>query len=342
MAYSGPATSEAAKQDSELLSNAGVDSVYIFKGRILDNRMAHATFLQDPCDASIVDSPKAEVLGSLHSNIILSNVGDFPNISVGDIVYGDLDTGNNNLYNLQYINMTSVNDIFKVEDVDKKLEECYDLKSKFTENWNGSTNGGFDAGPITDISPFGLRHGKERVGSITDIALHYTVTINTNDAIQVLASRGLSYNYIIDQNGAIITVIDPDYEAYHAGSASRTSIGISFVNLGYDSDSAGKLGINTGNWFESGGKIWEPYTEATINSTINLISGLLQKYPKIINIYGHEDGNAKKADPGPAFDQYWERFYELGLQRAPFPATTKNRSAGSYGETGARGVQPGE
>jgi hypothetical protein len=141
VAYSGPATSEAAKEDPDLLSDSGVDSVYLFKGRIMDNRMAHVSFLEDPCDISIVNSPQSEIVGSLHSNILLSNVGDFPNISVGDIVYGELDTGNSNLYNLQYVNMTSVSDIFKVEDVEKKLENCYDVKGEFESNWFGSTVG---------------------------------------------------------------------------------------------------------------------------------------------------------------------------------------------------------
>ena len=141
VAYSGPATSEAAKEEPEILSNSGVDSVYLFKGRIMDNRMAHVSFLEDPCDTSIANSPQAEVVGALHSNILLSNVGEMPNISVGDIVYGELDTGNSNLYNLQYVNMTSVSDVFKVEDVSKKLENCYDLKSEFDSNWLGSTVG---------------------------------------------------------------------------------------------------------------------------------------------------------------------------------------------------------
>ena len=157
VAYSGPATSQAAKEDPEILSNSGVDSVYLFKGRIMDNRMAHVSFLEDPCDTSIANSPQAEVVGALHSNILLSNVGEMPNISVGDIVYGELDTGNSNLYNLQYVNMTSVSDVFKVEDVSKKLESCYDLKSKFESNWVGRIVGGpidptADPGSITGLA----------------------------------------------------------------------------------------------------------------------------------------------------------------------------------------------
>jgi N-acetyl-anhydromuramyl-L-alanine amidase AmpD len=348
VAYSGPATSEAAKEDPDLLSDSGVDSVYLFKGRIMDNRMAHVSFLEDPCDSSIANSPQAEIVGALHSNILLSNVGDFPNISVGDIVHGELDTGNNNLYNLQYINMTSVSDIFKVEDIEKKLENCYDLKSEFESNWLGSTNNNPTNAPFQepdDISPYGLNYGSYRLDSLDTIAIHYSAGPNDVDGtIRSLKKSGNSYHFIVDHNGAFTKLIDEEYTAWHDNSNDNnsTSIGISFLNWGWDSDGAERSDISTNDWVGSGyyqGKRlkWEPYTSAQIQGGLNLVRDLISLYPQIKYIYGHEDSK-NKADPGPLFDQHWSSFSDnLGLERK-YPPATANRPIDTT--TPQKGITP--
>ena len=350
VAYSGPATSEAAKDDPEILSNSGVDSVYLFKGRIMDNRMAHVSFLEDPCDTSIANSPQAEVVGALHSNILLSNVGEMPNISVGDIVYGELDTGNSNLYNLQYVNMTSVSDVFKVEDVSKKLENCYDLKSKFESNWLGGTvNNPIDAPELESsaISPYGLNYGSYRT-NVDTIAIHYSAgPNNVQGTIDSLKKPGNSYHFLIDHEGGITQLIDTDYVAWHDDSNSNnaTSIGISFLNWGWASDLAERAGFSTESWIESGygsgQKLkWEPYTNAQIQAGLQLVSDLIAtpKYAKIRYIYGHEDSKRGKADPGPLFDQYWPSFStDLGLKRK-YEASQENRPAGTT--TPQEGITP--
>ena len=71
-AFSGPATSQEANDNPEILSNVGVDSQYLFKGRIIDNKMAHVSYLEDPCDSSIFSSTQATAYISMHTNFILS------------------------------------------------------------------------------------------------------------------------------------------------------------------------------------------------------------------------------------------------------------------------------
>ena len=102
-AFSGPATSQEANDNPEILSNVGVDSQYLFKGRIIDNKMAHVSYLEDPCDSSIFSSTQAEAFISMHTNFILLKINDLPNIGVGDIVFVELEPGQNNApYDLQF------------------------------------------------------------------------------------------------------------------------------------------------------------------------------------------------------------------------------------------------
>jgi hypothetical protein len=76
-----------------------------FRGRIIDDRMAHRIFLPDPCDDSIAsDVSFNQAIANLHSLITVKNAnGDLAkSISRDDIVIVSLATGDNNTkYNLQ-------------------------------------------------------------------------------------------------------------------------------------------------------------------------------------------------------------------------------------------------
>ena len=134
-AFSGPATSQEANDNPEILSNVGVDSQYLFKGRIIDNKMAHVSYLEDPCDSSIFSSTQAEVFISMHTNFILSKTNDLPNIGVGDIVFVELEPGQNNaLYDLQFARIKSVKKIMATnQSVSDSIENCKALSEAFGE-----------------------------------------------------------------------------------------------------------------------------------------------------------------------------------------------------------------
>jgi hypothetical protein len=135
--FSGPRTQTDDMND---IGVEGTDSRYIFKGRIIDSNMAHEKYLDDPCDASIRGTVKADVLESLHSNIIISNFEGMPNLSIGDYVYGELDAGDNgSIYDLQFINMSSISDVFSFPDSEDKVEKCAALKESFEQGWTGVT-----------------------------------------------------------------------------------------------------------------------------------------------------------------------------------------------------------
>jgi len=134
--YSGPSTQE---DDSNNIEINGVGTKYLFKGRILDRNMAHEKYLEDPCDPSIAGSEGAQVLASLHTNIIVSSNQGIPNISVGDIVFGELDAGQNgSIYDLQFAEMSNISDIFSFPSSGEKIERCFDIKDAF-QDWDGGT-----------------------------------------------------------------------------------------------------------------------------------------------------------------------------------------------------------
>ena len=182
---------------------------------------------------------------------------------------------------------------------------------------------GGSAGTPTPESPAGLQYNEFRNGAPewTAIQIHYTVTFNTQDAINVLAGRGLSYNYIIAKDGTVTTLVDPAKAvARHAGRGNpdQTRIGISFVNLGYDSKYAGggwggRTSPPIEEWesFPPTSLKWEPYTPAAIRAGKNLVRQLTAQFPDIKTIFGHEDTSSGKLDPGPAFDRYWAEYEAL-------------------------------
>ena len=84
----------------------------IFKGRIEDTNMSHVSFITNPCDESVLSEANKEtsaLLMSLHSNIVLTNANDIPELSPGDVVVAEIEPGDNDyLYSLQNMFMTAL------------------------------------------------------------------------------------------------------------------------------------------------------------------------------------------------------------------------------------------
>jgi len=167
---------------------------------------------------------------------------------------------------------------------------------------------GRGASGVPSRNPADLKRGSPyKDGNPTGIMLHYTVTFSAEDAIYVLSKRGLSYNIIIERDGKIIEAVPPPNRAWHGGgSINSTHIGVSFVNLGYESAYAGQRGhLPKSEWplLEwKGQKLnWEPYPDAQISAGKTLIKKLLAEYPTIKEIIPHSDKSSTKSDTGPAF-----------------------------------------
>ncbi len=102
------------------------------------------------------------------------------------------------------------------------------------------------------------------------------------------------------------------------------SIGIELVNLGDMCGSEASYcrsvdgGLSCKDICEDAGRgveineiVWEKYTEAQINSLVNLVSGIVSRNNIPINrehIFGHDEITNFKSDPGPVFP--WEEFID--------------------------------
>jgi len=134
------------------------------------------------------------------------------------------------------------------------------------------------------------------------ITVHYTVTWTAKDAVSVLTKRGLSYHYIVDKDGSVTQLVNPNTRAIHDPKTNKSHVGLAFVNLGNDKANAGKrTAPPLSEWTSIKGDKWEPYPAAQIKAGKELVSQLVAAYPKITEIIGHADSSSTKLDPGPAF-----------------------------------------
>ena len=164
----------------------------------------------------------------------------------------------------------------------------------------------------------------------TYITAHYTAGTSVSGSISHLRSVGLSYHVIIDRDGTLTQCAPFNKRAGHAGVSNwkglndlnNFSIGICFANRGYvtrfDNGSYGMVNAHNdpiggfltenqvfrGEHFNGGVSelYWEKYTDAQLTVFRELCQVLIQKYPTIKDINGHDEiAMGRKQDPGPAF-----------------------------------------
>lgn len=138
--YSGPAT---AISDPETIDKSGIDSKYMFSGRIIDPRMPHHKFLPDPCDEATSPNPAAGTrIYALHTNMRLSKAGQIPQFQPGDIIEGRMQAGDlTNLYDLQFADFDSIKEVFQNQSI-SKAGACAKLGNIFAAAGAASGAGG--------------------------------------------------------------------------------------------------------------------------------------------------------------------------------------------------------
>ncbi|WP_371357336.1 N-acetylmuramoyl-L-alanine amidase [Hydrocoleum sp. CS-953] len=142
---------------------------------------------------------------------------------------------------------------------------------------------------------------------VTSIIFHHTGSDNGDGTISWFQNPNsrVSAHYVVDRDAQITNMVDTNDRAWHAGiselngrsNVNDFSIGIEIVNP-------------DGNW--------SPYTEAQYQSLEWLTQDLLNKYPSITHITGHEDvalPKGRKSDPGDLFD--WNRIREAAYGANP-------------------------
>lgn len=186
----------------------------------------------------------------------------------------------------------------------------------------------------------GVRFMQDNMGGLLVpelILCHYTVTRDGPATARTLQDETMkaSVHFVVGRDGSIIQQVPTDRVAWHAGksrwnnreSVSNFSIGIEIVNLGplfpagpgewldvykrpvlnaqvYHGKHQGPPGCS---W-----EHWEKYTDDQMVTLAELCRLLVEVYPSITEIVGHDDvAPGRKRDPGPAFDME-------GLRRAVF------------------------
>jgi len=109
---------------------------------------------------------------------------------------------------------------------------------------------------------------------------------------------------------------------------NTNSIGIELVNLGArcSTDAKGASSCQNSETFD--GEQWQSFSQAQINSLVNLVSGIAYVYNIPLDrnhIIGHYQITTEKTDPGPAFP--WDEFMkELQAKGAVAPSATASSS----------------
>jgi len=126
------------------------------------------------------------------------------------------------------------------------------------------------------------------------------------------SGAGASGHYYIDRDGSVLCYVDPLRVANHTRGYNPRSIGIELVNTGRYPD-----------WFHSNHQVMtEPYPARQIDALRALLDHLVERFPSLRHIAGHEDLDTamvpasddpdnevpRKRDPGPQFP--WARAYD--------------------------------
>lgn len=140
------------------------------------------------------------------------------------------------------------------------------------------------------------------------LVLHYTGMESAEAALARLCdpaapgANRVSAHYVIDEDGATLSMVDEAARAWHAGVASwrgepdvnGRSIGIELVNPGHEFG-------------------YRDFPGAQMAALIDLVTGILARHPiPARNVVGHSDvAPGRKTDPGEKFD--WTRLAAAGI-----------------------------
>ncbi|OYX26738.1 MAG: N-acetylmuramoyl-L-alanine amidase [Rhodobacterales bacterium 32-66-7] len=155
---------------------------------------------------------------------------------------------------------------------------------------------------LTHPSP---NFGDRRDGLLPElVVLHYTAMATCAEALARLCDpeAEVSAHYLIDRDGTVLSLVDEDARAWHAGAGSwrgggdlnSRSIGIELVNSGT-----------------------EPFAQPQMVALEGLLPGILGRWGiPPVGVIAHSDlAPDRKSDPGPRFD--WQRLARLGLSVWP-------------------------
>lgn len=139
---------------------------------------------------------------------------------------------------------------------------------------------------------------------IRHLILHYTDTVSAFDTLKILQdpARQVSSHFFVDEDGAIIRLVDENMRAWHAGKSwwegeediNSTSIGIEIQNPGH-------------------GYGYRPFPAAQIAAVSQLCRDIIARHGILpAYVLAHSDvAPARKLDPGELFP--WETLAKNGI-----------------------------
>lgn len=162
----------------------------------------------------------------------------------------------------------------------------------------------------------------DRRTGVDMLVLHYT-GMETGDAALARmcdAEASVSAHYMVRETGEIVSLVEEDKRAWHAGISSwqgdtdlnSRSVGIEIVNGGHD-------------WLGPDGKL-PPYPAAQIDAVIELSRTIIKRWdiPQT-RIVGHSDiAPRRKADPGEHFP--WAKLAQHDVGLWPLALSDKDGS----------------
>ncbi len=167
-------------------------------------------------------------------------------------------------------------------------------------------------------------HGSREGTKIDSVILH-SVHGNIIDngkhisAEEIFYTYGVAPHYLIKKDGSVISFVDEEFSAYHAGvSQFDGKVGFNKRSIGIEIESFGPVEeLVNGKFHHLPGKIKHApengtFQEAQYESLLELLKEIYSRH-EITYLLGHSDISAgRKNDPGENFD--WEKLAEQGFE----------------------------
>jgi len=202
-------------------------------------------------------------------------------------------------------------------------------------------------------------------GALTNpslLVIHFTASGGADPSGDVnwfmMPAAKAAAHLIVGRDGTIKQVVPLNVKAWHAGKSiwrgkpncNDYSIGIEIDNWGKLTRTAdGQMRSYTGTPVDAGNAtllqhknetspcFWELYAQPQIDSAAELVRLILDQYPSIKEIVGHEDiAPGRKVDPGPAFPM--SRFVSLVSGRDSIASVTRTVTAARLNARGGAGL----
>ncbi len=159
----------------------------------------------------------------------------------------------------------------------------------------------------------GMQDAAIALARLTDpapLAGNYPGPWQSTDVLADATLSRVSAHYVVDEAGAIYSLVPEEHRAWHAGVGSwegegdlnARAIGIEIVNGGHD------FGL-------------PDFTDAQIDAVIHLLKDIFERWPQLNakRVVGHSDiAPERKADPGEKFP--WKRLADAGVSVWPSAA----------------------